>query len=639
MVAEGLYLANELGLDRNIALDSDLAVKLLKEKKELKRIEDLQLAKGNPILQKQLTDPAFAALAYDNIPNLVASENLWQMFTSIPEDAFQGIRKGVLSRELGMIGNRLRRNQVPFISVKDGFDLDYKPTEQDLEDYERIKEINQILANYDADGVGLIEAGSYFVGQYGSSIPEAALTGLATWKTKTLVGTAIGAISPDPFTTAGGAFIGNFVGLFTGWNAFANKLTYDTFKIEGGHSWLELRENGASLEDARIRSNAVGTVNAAIEKIGFGFVGPTYLRSLSGAKSIVARSGLLKTPFMKSIQKRIGREFVKNALGKNGKQLTYNAIGRQFARDYGILLGTETGQELLQEVVAITANNLYADEGVTTYTPEQIGDRIWSTMTETFKGMILFGLVGPGIGLNSNRIKANKAKNNTATLEKLINVSKDDLTKKRNVNEYEGYAQQAGNKAGVSDFYFNADVFQQALDDNAITDEQLELFSPELAKELKNSREEGTVGKLVKIPSGTYLAKVANTELGNSLFPHVKIGENEMSQTEMTQFFKDQPELVAAYKDLFNEKKQDFEQSLKESRSIKRQIKARLIELGYEKNQADVLAQLPQNFAATYAKVLGIKPLEFLNRFQYNIQGEQDIRSFGKQFFKSRRHN
>ena len=42
-----------------------------------------------------------------------------------------------------------------------------------------------------------------------------------------------------------------------------------------------------------------------------------------------------------------------------------------------------------------------------------------------------------------------------------------------------------------------------------------------------------------------------------------------MSQTEMTQFFKDQPELVAAYKDLFNEKKQDFEQSLKESRSIK----------------------------------------------------------------------
>ena len=36
MVAEGLYLANELGIDRNIAYDSDLAVKLVKQKKELK---------------------------------------------------------------------------------------------------------------------------------------------------------------------------------------------------------------------------------------------------------------------------------------------------------------------------------------------------------------------------------------------------------------------------------------------------------------------------------------------------------------------------------------------------------------------------------------------------------------------------
>ena len=49
MVAEGLHLANELGLNKNYALDSDEAIKLLKEKKQLKRIEELQLAKSNPI--------------------------------------------------------------------------------------------------------------------------------------------------------------------------------------------------------------------------------------------------------------------------------------------------------------------------------------------------------------------------------------------------------------------------------------------------------------------------------------------------------------------------------------------------------------------------------------------------------------
>ena len=162
--------------------------------------------------------------------------------------------------------------------------------------------------------------------------------------------------------------------------------------------------------------------------------------------------------------------------------------------------------------------------------------------------MILFGLVGPGISLNANRIKADKTKNNTAVLEKLVQISKEDLTRKRNVNEYESYAQNSADKAGVSDFYFNADVFQQQLDNNAITDEQLELFSPELAKQLKDTRKEGTAGKLIKVPSGTYLAKIANTELGNSLFPHLKPGENDMSQTEMTQFFKDQPKLLEEYK-------------------------------------------------------------------------------------------
>jgi len=647
-VGEGMILARELGLDEGFALDSDEAVRLLKERKRIIDLENLQLAKNSPVLMRQLTDPKFAALAHDNINNLSAHESLWDGIISAPEDGWQGIRKGVLSREMGMIANRLRRGQVPLISTQDGFDLDYVPTEQDLEDFERLKQIEEEIARYDADGVGLVEGTGYFVGQYASSIPEAAVAGLATWKAKTWLGTKIGAgagffIPDGPVMVGGeavGAFvggtIGNFVGLFTGWNAFANKLTYDTFKIEGGHSWLELRENGYSMEDARLRSNAVGTVNAAIEKIGFGLIGGPYSKTFGALKGSLARSGLGKTPFVK----RITRQFVKNALSRQGKELTWNAIAIQFAKDYGILLSTEVGQEMLQEAVAITANNLGADDGVTTYSAEEIGDRIWMTMTETFKGMILFGMVGPGITLNSNRIKADKAKNNTAVLNKIIEISKDDATKKRDSKQYQDYGQELGNKAGITDFYFNADVFQQQLDNYAITDEQLELFSPELVKQLKDARKEGLTGKVVKVPTGQYLAKIANTELGNALFPHYKESADEFSQTEMVQFYKDQPELVAAYKDLFNQKADDLKQFQRESRSIKKQIKNQLLAIKkadgtskFSNDEATAMAALPQMFAATYSKALGISPLEFLNRFQYNIKGEQDIKSFRKQFF------
>ena len=66
-----------------------------------------------------------------------------------------------------------------------------------------------------------------------------------------------------------GGTVGNFVGLFTGWNMFTNKLTVDTFQVEGGHSVFRIKgQMVQGLEDATLRSNAVGTLNAAIEKVG-----------------------------------------------------------------------------------------------------------------------------------------------------------------------------------------------------------------------------------------------------------------------------------------------------------------------------------------------------------------------------------
>ena len=633
---EAQQLARRLNLPEGTIIDNGDTLESLKAKSLELNTQASELAMVNPILSRQLRDPNFAAIAHDNIENLARTESLWETITSAPEDGWQGIRKGVLSRELGKIGNRLRRTQVPFISIEKGFETGYKPSEQDLKDYERIKEIQETISNYDADGVGLIEGSGYFVGQYGSSLPEAAVAGLGTWKAKTLLGAGIGAISPDPLTTVGGATIGNVVGLFTGWNAFANKLTYDTFQIEGGHSWLELRENNYSMEDARIRSNVVGTTNAVIEKIGMNIVGPVYLKGLGGLKSTFYRSGLANTPVGKSIQKRILKQTVKNALGKSGKKLTWNAATRQFARDYGLVLATEPIQEVLQEIAAIAGNNAFADESIETFTPEEIGDRIWSTLTETFKGMILFGAIAPGITYSNNWSKANKAKNDTAVLQKIVEISKDDVTKKRNKEQTKDYQQQLGDQAGISDFYFNAQEFQQALDDNQITEEQLELFSPELAKQFKDAKKEGFTGKVIKIPTGTYLADIASTDFGNSLQPHLKTGENEYSQTEMMQFFKDQPELLENMKKEFNQKAQDLKQFTSESRAIKKDIKNQLMRIntGYDKDKAEDRAILVQMFAETYSKALGITPRQFINRFQYNIIGETtDLKTFEKQFF------
>ena len=185
---------------------------------------------------------------------------------------------------MGLIADRLRGNKAQLLSIEEGLAPNYVPADQDKEDYERLKDINYILQYYNADGVGLIEGAGYFAGQFGSSLPSAATAGIGTWWLHTKLGAQSGGALGGAVTTsrdgkpnivtpvgigvggAGGGTIGTVIGWFTGWNAFQNKLTLDTWAIEGGHSWLELRQNGANMVQADITSNAIGFTNAAIEK-------------------------------------------------------------------------------------------------------------------------------------------------------------------------------------------------------------------------------------------------------------------------------------------------------------------------------------------------------------------------------------
>ena len=100
-------LAKRLGLPEGTVINNSDTLDSLKAKSLEFETRARDVALTNPILARQLRDPNFAAIAHDNIDNLARTESLWETITSAPEDGWQGIRKGVLSRELGKIGNRL----------------------------------------------------------------------------------------------------------------------------------------------------------------------------------------------------------------------------------------------------------------------------------------------------------------------------------------------------------------------------------------------------------------------------------------------------------------------------------------------------------------------------------------------------
>ena len=296
---EALRLQEELGLDRNIALDSEEAIKLMRERNRIKRLESLELAKYSPILYRQLTDPTFAALAKDNLEELQGLERIFfdlgNSFGGIPGNAMQGWEKGRLQTRRGHIGVQQW----------------WGDTNQELE--EELQEIDDRLYELEADGTGIVEEGFAILGQYSQTLPKAFLAGGA--------GAGVGAVATS--WSGPGAAVGAKTGFVWG---FMTSLAYDSLAIEGGNMFIELDAAKFDKTHSRWISLGTGLASAALELWGF---------------------SILSAPLKKLLVKQTTKHLVRELAKPTGQAalLTFlkNYAGGNLAES-----GTEAAQQLTQ---------------------------------------------------------------------------------------------------------------------------------------------------------------------------------------------------------------------------------------------------------------------------------------------------
>ena len=653
-IGKAQILAEQLGIPSSMALDDEGIVELLEERKrqaEIDAINARDLAMVNPMLAEQLRNPDFAAISYDNIGPLQRIENIFGHIKKVGQNYYEGDARGAMTREMGDIAYRLKTNGVPFISTVEGFGTlddgsEYIPTEQDLADLQALREMEERLQEYNDNGIGLVEGFAYIPGLIRGGQIEAITAGVVTGQlnsqaAKRLLGatvsTLFGRDGGGNFMGFGagyavGELISPFISFFTGMNAYQNKMTQDMFEIEAGHQYLEARARGLNVKEAQKSANMVGIANAAVEYVGFEFFKRILPKQLNPF-SLVPTSLLKKSGF----DKAINRQFAKNVFSRNGAKLTRKAATLKFGRAYAANMGVELGTELVQELNAIIGINLlgeFSNSEIDPVTAAEIGDRIYQTLDMTFRSMVLFGLVPTVGGYVTDVRRANQSKQDTALLEKLSQISKEDITKKRNKTAWRNWVQTLAQKNGAETIFINADEFRQQLDNNAITVEQLELFSPDLAKQLETANKEGLVGKTVKIPTADYLANISGTKFDQSIKPHIKFGDDQMSQQEGIQFVKDQPEILTAMKDLVKTQKESLIINQKEEKKIQREINKQLKALGiYKPHNVRYLSQLISSFASTYSQYTNQSPLQFINDHFFNIKFDKQGKEFGQQYF------
>lgn len=320
-------------------------------------------------------------------------------------------------------------------------------------------------------------------------------------------GMATGIGAPVASTVAGAMVVGGSM-----------RAMYD---IEGGLAYKEMIEKGADPEKAKLISQGVGLVNSLIEFGGVTLLGKAFgpvLRTLTTKHTAKTAAALSEASML-------------NLISESSKAMVKS-------------VGAEVTTEVMQELVNVAGEGLaneFANAQFDENTLESVYDRLSEIAIKTAKGMFVLGSLGmaPTIVVGSRKVyEARKA-------EEFFTALSDGMSKSEAAQVapevMAGVVQQMAEDAKTGVVYVDAAELQQVLTDNNVSLDQLE----ELVPGVKEVLEQKAINKEdIVMPTGQYAAKIAGTDLGKALTPHVRLSENALSVSDATKLRKEQTAML-----------------------------------------------------------------------------------------------
>lgn len=573
--------AQRLGFKTGVG--PDIARNNMEEVRRRAAIVDIQqrrLQSTSPVLARQLTDPNFAAIAHDQIDNLSTTEKVFKWFSDIPKDVSEQWEAGNLEYRLGVLGQRAQTGQA------------------NKREWQEINNIRGRLRNLSDDSTFLGGA-SRILGQMSNTLPQALAFGAAT--SGVFAGGAALAgqagpqvLTPEEIITVPGAAVAGFkVGT-------TYKMAEQAYQLESGLSYLDMVDSGIDKATAQWASAGVGVINAGLEMVSF---------------------GVAATPFKRLLNKAIGEEISQALVRPTVSQAVTGAL-----RTYGTTILTEAGTESLQEFVSFIGEDLgrtfSKNELETKITTEEgraeLASRMGDVFVKTAMGMAVLGVPGAAVQFRSDIGRAQQATRAEQFFTDLSENAADSAVRNRNPAAYEQFiaAQAEGGRA--ENIFVDANEMANVLRQSRITDADLNRVMPGMAEQLAGAIQTGSD---VIIPTAQFAARVAGTDLGNAMVPHMRLDPAAMSAAEAKQFEGQKEQLKAeaqAVLDAKLETDKAFTESAKRVRDI---MYTQLKETKTMPAKAAQLnADFVRDFVVTQAAKLKMQPEEFYNRYMYKVE-------------------
>jgi hypothetical protein len=339
---------------------------------------------------------------------------------------------------------------------------------------------------------------------------------------------------------------------------------------------------------------AVGLINGLIE--------------IAGAKIALA-------PF-KGMLTKVLREQVAEAV----KKPTMRAALAQAGKSYVLQVGTEAAEEGLQETVGITGEVLakVSSGMVNETTVRQAVDQIIDATVQGAMGAAIIGGIGPGANLAIDLKRAQRAGRQTKFFESLTQNATESKVRGRDAGAYERFvaAQAAGTNAET--VFVDGATMRGVLEQAAVTDSQLDAVVPGLSQKVRDA---ATTGSDVTIPTAQYAARLAGTDLGNALLPHMRLAPDAISATEAQAVESSRAEIVAQAERLMEEKQTVDAAFVQSAQAVEDSIFNAVKAVGYSDVQARTYAKIHQAMVVVDAAAMGITPEEYNRTYQPTIVG------------------
>ena len=596
--AKSQALATSLNVSTGVV---DFDIELAKRQMLLRKAEAMKLAEKYPSLARSFLNQDFAEVAHDDIDNLAKTSDISRRLIATeksPSDSlpleFDPIRTANYYATNTLEGFKsdwergYKSGDITDRSSKLGYSAFTSPGSELRDAY--IFQAENLKSKTEEYLGTWTESLAELAGQMAPMTVEAAATGVVASGGAAL---AASIFPPAELPLVPGAFAAGFAG----------SMSYQSYEIETGASYLDLRKGDEdyepmSHEEAAAIAPTVGLINAVLETASNLFF------FIPGAK--LANYALKKT--------------VKETVSKSLRKATVGKLARSAAVRV-LKTGTlETVTEVLQTIVSKIVQEANVPEGrMSAFDTEEgrkrFADEIAVTIEKTFKGAFLLGLIPGGAKFIHERSILNESIEQQNDITNHIDNAKESKVNKRSKTTYASYL--AEQLSGES-LHIGVEQFEQARRKNGVGLQEVEKIIPGITEQVAKAKASG--GDVV-ISTSLYLSELIDTEFGVSIRNDIRADAEGMSINEIAESQEFLKELKSINKQAIEDFKKTNKDWAESAGKIEEEVFAKIKAAGnYTEEQARMLAQFHRDIAVVLASRFEMTPEQFNAKFGLSIE-------------------